>query len=259
MELKGKNRYQFDISLMWLPLVIFACVVNITLCSFLPIPGMVLAIVSWLITGIWARDKEIWKRVKIIIGLIILGYIGVLTLTFIVGGGVILVGIVIFWIALIVYAVRIREEVAEKIKIARGYRRSATKNKSRADKAVELLQESRKGKEGKQNIKLRQDEVMQSINSSKVEKKNFVDIEKVDVNKCSEIEIMTLPGMSLLSAKRAVEEREQNGEYESFDEFVFRNGIKPHFMMQMKDIVLITKNDETKHSGNPKRGRTLDL
>lgn len=81
----------------------------------------------------------------------------------------------------------------------------------------------------------------------------------LDINKCTETEFMTLPGMSLLSARKAVEERETKGEYRSFDDFVNRNEIKPHFMVQMMPLVTVTEIKKSANQERVKKGRMLDL
>lgn len=169
MKLEKKSKYTFEVNAIWLPLVIFACVLNMTF-AFIPLLGMLLAIVSWVITGIFAHDKLIWKRVKIIAGLIILEYIGIVTLSF--SGGAVAVGVStvghsVFGIALIVYAVRIREEVAEKINNARGNRKSVTNSRSRVGETVELPQELEKRKEEKDYLVETEKEEIKPTDSAK--------------------------------------------------------------------------------------------
>ena len=82
--------------------------------------------------------------------------------------------------------------------------------------------------------------------------------EKLDINLCSEDDFLSLPGMSLLSAKRAVELRETQGDYKSIDDFVARNAIKPHFMVRMESMIMVTEK-QVKNAETPRRGRMLDL
>lgn len=82
---------------------------------------------------------------------------------------------------------------------------------------------------------------------------------KLDINKCSEDEFLTLPGMSLIAAKRAVELRETQGDYQSVDDFVARNAIKPHFMVQMQDLIMVIEKKGEQTSTPPRRSRALDL
>ena len=82
--------------------------------------------------------------------------------------------------------------------------------------------------------------------------------EKLDINLCSEDDFLSLPGMSLLSAKRAVELRETQGDYKSIDDFVARNAIKPHFMVRMESMIMVTEK-QVKNVETPRRGRMLDL
>lgn len=55
----------------------------------------------------------------------------------------------------------------------------------------------------------------------------------VDINRCSQSELMTLPGIGVVQAKKAMEYREQNGGFRSLDEFVDVLQIKPHFAVQI--------------------------
>ena len=82
---------------------------------------------------------------------------------------------------------------------------------------------------------------------------------KLDINRCTEDDFLTLPGMSLISAKRAVELRETQGDYQSVDDFVARNAIKPHFMVQMLDLIMVVEKKGEQTSIPPRRSRTLDL
>lgn len=145
----------------------------------------------------------------------------------------------IFWGGLIVYALRIRKEVSEKIELARGGRKKVVKN-------VDKVTTSK-------NTQLT------PVEKEETKPEPIVQPEKLDINKCSESDFITLPGMSLSLAKKAVENREQNGNYESFDDFVARNGIKPHFMVQMEDRIMVVKKEELKSTESIKRSRTLDL
>lgn len=109
----------------------------------------------------------------------------------------------------------------------------------------------------KEEVKLK--EIAKPKEDIKTEPQNAEKTVLLDINECNEAEFMTLPGMSLLSAKKAVEERETKGSYRSFDDFVSRNEIKPHFMVQMKPLVTVTEIKENVVSNKEKKARMLDL
>jgi len=55
----------------------------------------------------------------------------------------------------------------------------------------------------------------------------------IDINTCTQSQLMELPGISLVQAKRAMEYREERGGFRSADEFVQVLNIKPHFAVQI--------------------------
>lgn len=57
--------------------------------------------------------------------------------------------------------------------------------------------------------------------------------ELVDINRCTQSELMTLPGIGVAQAKKALEYRSEHGGFRSLDEFVEVLGIKPHFAVQI--------------------------
>lgn len=57
--------------------------------------------------------------------------------------------------------------------------------------------------------------------------------EKIDINHCTQSELMALPGIGIAQAKRAMEHRQTQGGFQSVDEFVELLQIKPHFAVQI--------------------------
>ena len=55
----------------------------------------------------------------------------------------------------------------------------------------------------------------------------------VDLNSCTQEELMTLPGVDLITAKKALAYRAEHGFFRSVDEFIEVFGIKPHFAVQI--------------------------
>lgn len=84
---------------------------------------------------------------------------------------------------------------------------------------------------------------------------------KVDVNRCTQSELMSLPGMTVAQAKRAMEYRTEHGGFRTLDEFVDVLGIKPHFAVQIFSMATVSqpkKQPVQHHSGTSSR-RTIDF
>lgn len=79
----------------------------------------------------------------------------------------------------------------------------------------------------------------------------------IDINQCTEQELMQLPGITIVDAKRAVEKRETQGRFKSVDEFVSYLHVKPHFAVKIFEMATASyvSIEETK---KPAR-RKLDL
>lgn len=137
------------------------------------------------------------------------------------------------------------------------------KKENRAAKFVKSVQKPMIKQEEKSQAKVQQDVIVQLNNilqEGRINEENLATkAENIDINRCSESEFMTLPGMSLITAKKAVENREKNGDYESLDDFVVRNNIKPHFMIQMESKIYVATTKKISTSNNEKKGRVLDL
>lgn len=71
------------------------------------------------------------------------------------------------------------------------------------------------------------------------ERPNF---EKIDINTCSEKELSSLPGVSVVAAKKAISYREKNGGFASEEEFYKVLGIQLHFIRQIKDKIICGNN-----------------
>lgn len=86
----------------------------------------------------------------------------------------------------------------------------------------------------------------------------------LDVNCCAEKELVKLPGISVVQAKKAVEYREKNGGFSSMTEFYKVIDLKPHFVVQNKNHLVCTAYDDDnkeKAADTPddKKGRILDI
>lgn len=84
----------------------------------------------------------------------------------------------------------------------------------------------------------------------------------VDINRCTQDELMSLPGIGVAQAKKALEYRAQNGGFRSLDEFVDVLQIKPHFAVQIFDRATVSQ-PAPKSTPQPAPGkqsrRTIDF
>ena len=79
------------------------------------------------------------------------------------------------------------------------------------------------------------------INHSTNKKVDIVlqDVEKIDINNASELEITSLPGISIVIAKKIIRKREEINGFKNMDEvFAFLN-LKPHIENQVKQLICI--------------------
>lgn len=82
--------------------------------------------------------------------------------------------------------------------------------------------------------------------------------QRIDLNTCSEQEMVNLPGVSVVLAKRAVEMREQTGGFMSVQDFCKQLGLMPHFAVQIENLAFVTPiQHKTPPSEN--KGRVIDI
>lgn len=93
----------------------------------------------------------------------------------------------------------------------------------------------------------------------------------VDINSCSESDLVELPGISVVLAKKAITYREEHQGFRLVEEFFTVLEIKPHFMVQLKDRikcgeyrnhgakVVTDKTMERSAQPTPSGGRKLDF
>ena len=81
---------------------------------------------------------------------------------------------------------------------------------------------------------------------------------KIDLNNAPEQELTTLPGVSVVLAKRAVTLRESNGKFTSTQDFCKRLGIMPHFAVQIEKISTVSSSTMPP-TPSPGTGRVVDI
>lgn len=281
MEITKKQNFIYSI---WVILILIWGIVqllSITAYSFLSWTNVEIMAIFWLIPVLTSRHKKAWIRFLSVLSLFIavtaiIRYIYTIEgLNFLELSGLHLV-IKGLHLAFMIWAVCVRKQVVEQSVLAKmGVKAETPVNKTKGQKKA--AGEWVKSQQKKQSAKrLDLDDVAienmtEEAVESKIDKNVSVPHEekdtafaeqpvsaKLDINKCSADEFLTLPGMSLISAKRAVGLRETQGDYQSVDDFVARNAIKPHFMVQMEPLITVTEKKDGQTPVVPRR-RTLDI
>ena len=86
--------------------------------------------------------------------------------------------------------------------------------------------------------------------------KSFSDEVIVDINNCDADLLESLPGISVVMAKKAISHRDDVGGYDSLDDFYSYLELKPHIISQISDRIKCGQKPEEK----AKQGRRiLDL
>ncbi len=79
--------------------------------------------------------------------------------------------------------------------------------------------------------------------------------EKIDINHCTLQQLIALPGVSAVMAKKAEAYRNEKGRFASVEEFFEVTGLQPHFAQQIKERLVCGDAAETEK----KKGRILDF
>ena len=78
--------------------------------------------------------------------------------------------------------------------------------------------------------------------SEQIINKNNIQVkEKIDINNASEVEITSLPGISIVLSKKIIKKREEIGGFKSTQDFFAFIKLKPHMESQLKDKICVNK------------------
>ncbi|MGN0580944.1 MAG: ComEA family DNA-binding protein, partial [Ruminococcus sp.] len=80
----------------------------------------------------------------------------------------------------------------------------------------------------------------------------------LNINTCSEEELTALPGLNIIDAKRTISLREQNGDFESIEDFITALHIKPHIAAPLYDYITVEPSFKTMPQRTA-RTRKIDL
>lgn len=85
-----------------------------------------------------------------------------------------------------------------------------------------------------------------------------LNVEKLDINNCSEIELTALPGISIVMSKRVIKKREEIGGFKTINDFFLFIKVKPHMESQLRELVCVNKMKGSVKIERSKE-RTVDL
>lgn len=80
----------------------------------------------------------------------------------------------------------------------------------------------------------------------------------LNINTCSEEELIALPGLNIIDAKKTISLREQNGDFESIEDFIMALHIKPHIAAPLYDYITVQPSFKAAPQNNA-RTRKIDL
>lgn len=78
-------------------------------------------------------------------------------------------------------------------------------------------------------------------NTSSIPANKIKQLNKVDVNNASEIELTALPGISIVLSKKIIKKREEIGGFKNINEFFIYLRLKPHMEKQLRELVCANK------------------
>lgn len=81
----------------------------------------------------------------------------------------------------------------------------------------------------------------------------------IDINSCEEKDFTSLPGVSIVMAKRAITYREEHNGFSSKEEFYDTIQLKPHFIVQVQELVECSPLNNQAIPKEESTGRKLDL
>jgi DNA uptake protein ComE-like DNA-binding protein len=102
------------------------------------------------------------------------------------------------------------------------------------------------------NTQSRNYEKQSEIKETKFTKENT---EKININLADEEKLSTLPGISVITAKKIIKYRDLHGGFKDLETFYEKAKLKKHFQNQIKNIITIEYNEKEKNIEN----RIIDI
>lgn len=69
----------------------------------------------------------------------------------------------------------------------------------------------------------------------------YAEVQKTDVNNCSEIDLTALPGISIVISKKIIKKREEIGGFKSVGEFLDFVNLKPNITNKLRSLICVKK------------------
>ena len=83
--------------------------------------------------------------------------------------------------------------------------------------------------------------------------------EKININSADEKKLASLPGLTIIDAKKAIEYRDNNGGFDNEDAFFALLGLKPHIIVKLKDLIIVGQKKEKAATPSQPRRRRFDI
>lgn len=158
---------------------------------------------------------------------------------------------------------------AEKLKAERAKaeaeRAEAEKAKAEAERARAEAEKAKKEIE-KARVQIKAEQINDKKTGEKEEefRKSEIRIEntgikKVDVNSCSEQELSIVPGIGIILSKKAIDIRNEKGDFHSIEEFIELVGIRAANIERVKPYLQCAGQKEDPREQKKKQGRKIDL
>lgn len=110
-------------------------------------------------------------------------------------------------------------------------------------------------------VVIQEDIITQNLKTNQNSNINHTEsnIEKIDINNCSEMELTALPGISIVMSKKIIKKREEINGFKTIDEFFLFLKLKEHMQKQLRDKICITKMKGTIQQTTRNTERSIDL
>ena len=137
----------------------------------------------------------------------------------------------LLWICIFYYGTRIRWDVL------RGRAKSLMGYESEFQRDADMHSRFRRAEEAREVARERQEQATRldipEITAAEPE------TARLNVNTCTQEQLLQLPGMGIVQAKKAMAHREASGGFRDVDEFIDVTQLKPHFAVQVLDRITL--------------------
>lgn len=146
----------------------------------------------------------------------------------------------LLWICIFYYGTRIRWDVL------RGRAKSLMGYESEFQRDADLRSRFRQAEEPRESVRETAEERKEPVTRLDIPQVTAAetDTPRLNVNTCTQEQLLQLPGMGIIQAKKAMAHREANGGFRDADEFIDVTQLKPHFAVQVLDRITLEGSPE---------------